>query len=645
MSSLPLWCSIVQELKSTWENSPLADSLPAIKAKVEHEIQIINHEFEDKKKRVASGNEKELAELTALYYSTVDQLNFVLATAEGLIARDSKIFNTFAKKFSEALAEKEKTCEITDSGKKVKEFKLKTDRQRQHDEEKEAIKRTLQELEARRNGLHRQERLLQARMDYQSRSTPTKMMGSGTTHEGESLPEAKVATNTDPSERERAELTEMACYLEEERRDSSITMRERIESRKRELAEKKAQRESEEMARYACEERESATQQQQMMERIAARKRELAEKKAREEEEAMAKYMQEEREAESASRMMALRIAERRRELELKREREAEEIRQQVEEEQVRRQGQNPDSAYQEEGRIPEAAQKAMQARIEQRRREVAERKAREEEAQMQAYAEEERLQATRQAEQVRERRDLEDMQRAEEEREQMARYAEEERKAEEAAREMARRIAERKRELQEKQRLEDERMEAEERKAAEEELSKERKKQELEDQIIQKFGVVKRFEMVVHDVVTKVDKLTELLVDITAKLEKPEKLYQPKLSKSEERLIMLDSIIEKIIATEKGNTQAKKPFQRNPASPLSLDEQIQAAAVGQDYLQSIKGKLLEGDVQGAYSEYLKERENNNNADSPSFYIYSSRLFWAVCFCSFFSDLFLQSSE
>jgi Flp pilus assembly protein TadB len=74
----------------------------------------------------------------------------------------------------------------------------------------------------------------------------------------------------------------MAAYAreEEENEKAQRAMKEKIEEHKRQLAEKKAQREAEEMAQYAKEEEENEKAQRAMKEKIEEHKRQLAEKKA-----------------------------------------------------------------------------------------------------------------------------------------------------------------------------------------------------------------------------------------------------------------------------------------------------------------------------------------------------------------------------
>jgi len=94
----------------------------------------------------------------------------------------------------------------------------------------------------------------------------------------------------------------METYTNEE--DGSKAMKDRIEQRKKEVAEKKALQEQEQLSQFASDENEVEAKKRALRERIEQRKRDLAEKKAAEEEKKLENYTQEEKETEIQARKL-----------------------------------------------------------------------------------------------------------------------------------------------------------------------------------------------------------------------------------------------------------------------------------------------------------------------------------------------------
>jgi hypothetical protein len=458
------------------------------------------------------------------------------------------------------------------------------------------------------------------------------------------------------AERRAREEEAMSRYAQEEAAppEAGRAMAERIAPRKRELAERKAREEGEGMARYAQEEGASEAAAKEMAERIAARKRELAERKAREEAEAMSAYCQEEAAAPETARALAERIEARKRELEEKKAREeaaageaaktmAERIaaRQRELAERMARVEEEAMERYFQEGRV-ELIPREIRERLEARRRE-------ETEAGGEARVLREKIAAKKRKLEERKRegmtryqraeKDLEDMkwrihwrkkgvaeeamleaERAEEgggtriktlamreavleRRKREATAQEEEGEMTDAQREMKRRIAERKAELEARKRPE-----------------------EREGLLYQNFLV----DMM---------EARESLEAIKGELEELEaRLRDPELPKkegwhAEVKFPELEGLLGEMKLRGKKKKRAGTATRTTGSGVFVTPSDLNASGGSYpSYLDPVRSLLKSGNSERAYSAYLKERET---LSFPSFSIYMARLFYAGFLRSF----------
>jgi hypothetical protein len=103
----------------------------------------------------------------------------------------------------------------------------------------------------------------------------------------------------------------------------------------------------------------------------------------------------------------------------------------------------------------------------------------------------------------------------------------------------------------------------------------------------------------------------------------------------SEESGNLIDEKYQKAFDDRRRGTDSRR---RELEAQQTTPAKIRAASAdtSRTYLGPVSEKLLTFDVQGAYEAYLAEREKENNKDSPSFYIYTARLFHEVGLLFFF---------
>jgi len=127
-------------------------------------------------------------------------------------------------------------------------------------------------------------------------------------------------TETKKKMQYQAEDEQMQRYMVEERasEEAARSMKERIESRRKQLEQGQRMQQDTQMQRYMAEEKAAEEAARSMKERIERRKREIQENKNLTEEEQMCKYISEERASEEASRAMKERLVQRKKELGIK---------------------------------------------------------------------------------------------------------------------------------------------------------------------------------------------------------------------------------------------------------------------------------------------------------------------------------------